>query len=219
MMNKFNILFITLFIIGCSSNNDWTVLFDGERVTGLRGYKEVGFPNSWEIVDGTLKTIPGYGVDLISVDIYNNFELELEWKVPEGGNSGIFYFATEEGDYIWQSAPEMQVLDDKKHSDGKNTLTSAGALYAMIAPTKSVVNPVGEFNQVRIKVKDNHVEHWLNGTKVVEYEYQSDAMWDLVAKSKFNTMPLFAKASEGHIGIQGDHGEIWYRNIRIRKLN
>tara|TARA_Y100000815_G_scaffold199690_1_gene183247 strand:- start:65 stop:721 length:657 start_codon:yes stop_codon:yes gene_type:complete len=218
-MNKFNILFITLFIIGCSSNNDWTVLFDGERVTGLRGYKEVGFPNSWEIVDGTLKTIPGYGVDLISVDIYNNFELELEWKVPEGGNSGIFYFATEEGDYIWQSAPEMQVLDDKKHSDGKNTLTSAGALYAMIAPPKSVVNPVGEFNQVRIKVKDNHVEHWLNGTKVVEYEYQSDAMWDLVAKSKFNTMPLFAKASEGHIGIQGDHGEIWYRNIRIRKLN
>ena len=219
MMNKFNILFITLFIIGCSSNNDWTVLFDGERVTGLRGYKEVGFPNSWEIVDGTLKTIPGYGVDLISVDIYNNFELELEWKVPEGGNSGIFYFATEEGDYIWQSAPEMQVLDDKKHSDGKNTLTSAGALYAMIAPTKSVVNSVGEFNQVRIKVKDNHVEHWLNGTKVVEYEYQSDAMWNLVAKSKFNTMPLFAKASEGHIGIQGDHGEIWYRNIRIRKLN
>ncbi|MDG2398431.1 MAG: DUF1080 domain-containing protein [Candidatus Marinimicrobia bacterium] len=218
-MNKFNILFITLFIIGCSSNNDWTVLFDGERVTGLRGYKEVGFPNSWEIVDGTLKTIPGYGVDLISVDIYNNFELELEWKVPEGGNSGIFYFATEEGDYIWQSAPEMQVLDDKKHSDGKNTLTSAGALYAMIAPTKSVVNSVGEFNQVRIKVKDNRVEHWLNGTKVVEYEYQSDAMWDLVAKSKFNTMPLFAKASEGHIGIQGDHGEIWYRNIRIRKLN
>lgn len=218
-MNKFNILFITLFIIGCSSNNDWTVLFDGERVKGLRGYKEEGFPNSWEIVDGTLKTIPGYGVDLISVDIYNNFELELEWKVPEGGNSGIFYFATEEGDYIWQSAPEMQVLDDKKHSDGKNTLTSAGALYAMIAPTKSVVNPVGEFNQVRIKVKDNYVEHWLNGTKVVEYEYQSDAMWDLVAKSKFNTMPLFAKASEGHIGIQGDHGEIWYRNIRIRKLN
>lgn len=218
-MNKFNILFITLFIIGCSSNNDWTVLFDGERVIGLRGYKEVGFPNSWEIVDGTLKTIPGYGVDLISVDIYNNFELELEWKVPDGGNSGIFYFATEEGDYIWQSAPEMQVLDNKKHSDGKNTLTSAGALYAMIAPTKSVVNPVGEFNQVRIKVKDNHVEHWLNGTKVVKYEYQSDAMWDLVAKSKFNTMPLFAKASEGHIGIQGDHGEIWYRNIRIRKLN
>lgn len=218
-MKKLSFIFYSIFMIGCSSNGDWTVLFDGTTVTGLRGYKQLRFPNSWEIVDGTLKTVPSNGTDLISEDTYKNFELELEWKVLEGGNSGIFYFATEEGDYIWQSAPEMQVLDDKKNSDGKNTLTSAGALYAMIAPTKSVVNPVGEFNQVRIKVKDNHVEHWLNGTKVVEYEYQSEAMWALVAKSKFNTMPLFAKASEGHIGIQGDHGEIWYRNIRIKKLN
>ena len=205
-------------MIGCSSNAEWTVLFDGEIVKGLRAYKQSGFPDSWEIIDGTLKTIPGHGVDLISVEIYKNFELELEWKVPEGGNSGIFYFATEEGDNIWQSAPEMQVLDDEKHTDGKNTLTSAGALYAMIAPSVSVVKPVGSFNQVRIKVKDNHVEHWLNGTKIVEYVYGSDMMWDLVAKSKFSTMPQFAKASEGHIGLQGDHGVIWYKNIRIRRL-
>ena len=205
-------------MIGCSSNAEWTVLFDGKIVKGLRAYKQSGFPDSWEIVDGTLKTIPGHGVDLISEEVYNNFELELEWKVPEGGNSGIFYFATEEGDHIWQSAPEMQVLDDEKHTDGENTLTSAGALYAMIAPSVSVVKPVGSFNQVRIKVKDNHVEHWLNGTKIVEYVYGSDMMWDLVAKSKFSTMPQFAKASEGHIGLQGDHGVIWYKNIRIRRL-
>ena len=205
-------------MIGCSSNAEWTVLFDGKIVKGLRAYKQSGFPDSWEIVDGTLKTIPGHGVDLISDEIYKNFELELEWKVPEGGNSGIFYFATEEGDNIWQSAPEMQVLDDEKHTDGENTLTSAGALYAMIAPSVSVVKPVGSFNQVRIKVKDNHVEHWLNGTKIVEYVYGSDMMWDLVAKSKFSTMPQFAKASEGHIGLQGDHGVIWYKNIRIRRL-
>ena len=205
-------------MIGCSSNAEWTVLFDGKIVKGLRGYKQSGFPDSWEIVDETLKTIPGHGVDLISEEIYKNFELELEWKVPEGGNSGIFYFATEEGDYIWQSAPEMQVLDDEKHTDGENTLTSAGSLYAMIAPSAIVVKPVGSFNQVKIKVKDNHVEHWLNGTKIVEYIYGSDMMWDLVAKSKFSTMPQFAKASEGHIGLQGDHGVIWYKNIRIRRL-
>ena len=205
-------------MIGCSSNAEWTVLFDGKIVKGLRGYKQSGFPDSWEIVDETLKTIPGHGVDLISEEIYKNFELELEWKVPEGGNSGIFYFATEEGDYIWQSAPEMQVLDDEKHTDGENTLTSAGSLYAMIAPSAIVVKPVGSFNQVKIKVKDNHVEHWLNGTKIVEYVYGSDMMWDLVAKSKFSTMPQFAKASEGHIGLQGDHGVIWYKNIRIRRL-
>jgi len=205
-------------MIGCSSNAEWIVLFDGKIVKGLRGYKQSGFPDSWEVVDGTLKTIPGHGVDLISEEVYKNFELELEWKVPEGGNSGIFYFATEEGDYIWQSAPEMQVLDDEKHTDGENTLTSAGSLYAMIAPSAIVVKPVGSFNQVKIKVKDNHVEHWLNGTKIVEYVYGSDMMWDLVAKSKFSTMPQFAKASEGHIGLQGDHGVIWYKNIRIRRL-
>ena len=135
-----------------------------------------------------------------------------------GGNSGIFYFATEEGDYIWQSAPEMQVLDNEVHTDGKNTLTSAGALYAMISPNKDVVKPAGKYNKVRIKVLNDNVEHWLNGVKIVEYIYQSNAMWRLVDKSKFKTMPLFAKASKGRIGIQGDHGEVWYKNIRIRKL-
>ena len=217
-MKKISLFLTTFIMIGCSSNAEWTVLFNGKIVKGLRGYKQSGLPDSWEIADGTLKTIPGHGVDLISDEVYKNFELELEWKVPEGGNSGIFYFATEEGDYIWQSAPEMQVLDDEKHTDGENTLTSAGALYAMIAPSTSVVKPVGSFNQVRIKVKDNQVEHWLNGTKIVEYVYGSDMMWDLVAKSKFSTMPQFAKASEGHIGLQGDHGVIWYKNIRIRRL-
>ena len=217
-MKKISLFLTTFIMIGCSSNAEWSVLFDGKIVKGLRGYKQSGFPDSWEVVDGTLKTIPGHGVDLISEEVYKNFELELEWKVPEGGNSGIFYFATEEGDYIWQSAPEMQVLDDEKHTDGENTLTSAGSLYAMIAPSAIVVKPVGSFNQVKIKVKDNHVEHWLNGTKIVEYVYGSDMMWDLVAKSKFSTMPQFAKASEGHIGLQGDHGVIWYKNIRIRRL-
>ena len=217
-MKNLSILLTAFIMVGFSSNSEWTVLFDGKTVKGLRGYKQSGFPDSWEVVDGTLKTVPGHGADLISEEVYKNFELELEWKVPKGGNSGIFYFATEEGNYIWQSAPEMQVVDDEKHTDGKNTLTSAGALYALIAPSANVVKPVGEFNQVRIKVKNNHVEHWLNGTKIVEYVYGSDMMWDLVEKSKFNKMPLFAKASEGHIGLQGDHGLIWYKNIRIRRL-
>lgn len=217
-MKKQILFFMTIFMIASSMNAEWTDLFDGKKVNGLRGYKQAGLPDSWVIVDGALKTIPGHGVDLISEDAYTNFELELEWKVPVGGNSGIFYFATEDGDYIWQSAPEMQVLDDATHTDGKATLTSAGSLYDLIAASASVVKPVGEFNKVRIKVQDNHVEHWLNGTKVVDYIYQSEHMKGLIAKSKFKSMPLFAKASEGQIGFQGDHGEIWYRNIRIRKL-
>ena len=216
-MKKISLLL--LLFAGCSSNPEWIVLFDGEKVNGLRGFKQSGFPSDdWTIVNGELKTIPGHGVDLISENIYKDFELELEWKVPVGGNSGVFYFATEEGDYIWQSAPEMQVLDDSTHTKGKSTLTSAGSLYDLIAASESIVKSIGEFNKVRIKVKDNNVEHWLNGTKVVEYIYQSDHMKELIAKSKFKTMPLFSKAKEGRIGLQGDHGEIWYRNIRIRKL-
>ena len=214
------IFFITtLILISCSSTSEWEVLFDGKTVKGLRGYRQTDFPlEDWVVVDGSLKTIPGHGVDLISENIYKDFELELEWKVSTGGNSGIFYYATEEGDYIWQSAPEMQVLDNDTHTDGKNTLSSAGALYDLIMPSNVTLKPVGEFNKVRIKAKDNKIEHWLNGNKVLEYNYGSDEMWNLIAKSKFNTMPPFAKSNEGHIGFQGDHGEIWYRNIRIRKL-
>ena len=217
-MNKQILFFMAIFMIASSVNAEWIVLFDGEKVNGLRGYKQKGLPDSWVIVDGALKTIPGHGVDLISEDVYKNFELELEWKVPKGGNSGIFYFATEEGKHIYESAPEMQVLDNIAHKDGLRDVTTAGSLYDLIAPIKNVVKTVGEFNQVRIKVQDNHVEHWLNGIKILEYEYQSEHMKALIAKSKFKTMPLFAKASSGHIGLQGDHGEIWYRNIRIRKL-
>ena len=217
-MNKQILFFMAIFMIASSVNAEWIVLFDGEKVNGLRGYKQKGLPESWVIVDGALKTIPGHGVDLISEDVYKNFELELEWKIPKGGNSGIFYFATEEGKHIYESAPEMQVLDNIAHKDGLRDVTTAGSLYDLIAPIKNVVKTVGEFNQVRIKVEDNHVEHWLNGIKILEYEYQSEHMKALIAKSKFKTMPLFAKASSGHIGLQGDHGEIWYRNIRIRKL-
>ena len=218
-MKQIIILLSTFILTSCSSKPQWEILFDGDTVKGLRGYRQSDFPSDhWAIVDGTLKTIPGHGTDLISENVYKDFELELEWKISTGGNSGIFYYATEEGDYIWQSAPEMQVLDNETHTDGKNTLSSAGALYDLIIPNNVTLKPVGEFNKVRIKAKDNKIEHWLNGNKVLEYNYGSDAMWDLVAKSKFNTMPSFAKSYEGHIGFQGDHGEIWYRNIKIRKL-
>ncbi len=214
------LIILIVFMIGCSSNSgNWTVLFDGEKTYGLRGYKQPDFPwDSWAIENGTLKTIPPRGVDMITDEVYKNFELELEWKVSPAGNSGIFYFATEEADWIWQSALEMQVLDDDSLQDGKLDMHSAGALYDLIPPSAKVVKPVGEFNQARIIVKDNHVEHWLNGTKILEYEYGSETLQKLIADSKFNSMPHFAKAVEGHIGLQHHGEEVWFRNIRIRKL-
>ncbi len=218
--NYFTILIIIAFISCSKKPSDWVVLFDGESVSGMRGYKMDFFPwNSWVIKEGTLKTIPGSkGVDIISNDVYKDFELQLEWKLQSGGNSGIFYFATEDGYHIWQSAPEMQVLDNTAHPDRMRKVTSAGALYDLIAPKNEVVKPLGEFNQVKIISKENHIEHWLNGEKLLEYKYGSEEMKALIRKSKFKDMPYFAKASSGRIGLQGDHGEVWYRNIRIRKL-
>ena len=214
------ILLITVFISCSKTPSDWTILFDGQSVTGMRGYKMDSFPwDSWVIKEGALKTIPGSkGVDIISTDIYKDFELELEWKLQSGGNSGIFYFATEDGNFIWQSAPEMQVLDNTAHPDRMRKVTSAGALYDLIAPKNEVVKALGQFNQVKIISKDNHIEHWLNGQKLLEYEYGSEEMKALIGQSKFKDMPYFAKASSGRVGLQGDHGEVWYKNIRIRKL-
>lgn len=208
-------------LIGCNnSNNTWDILFDGKKVIGMRGYKMDNFPsNSWEIEDGSLKTIPGSkGVDIISVKKYQDFELELEWKLGPGGNSGVFYFATEDGDYIWQSAPEMQVLDNLAHVDRLDPVTSAGALYGLMAPEEELVRPIGQYNQVKVLSLNNHIEHWLNGKKILEFEYGSKLFKELVSNSKFRDMPFFGKASSGHIGLQGDHGEVWYKNIRIRKL-
>jgi len=209
-----------MIFLSCTQDSGWIYLFDGKDVKGLRGYKMEEFPlDSWLIKDGNLKTIPEKkGVDLISEDTFENFELELEWKLQSGGNSGIFYFASEQGDYIWQSAPEMQVLDNTGHQDRFRKVTSAGALYDLIEPSKDMVNPIGNFNKVKIISKNRKVEHWLNGEKIVEYVAGSNQIQDLISKSKFSTMPLFFKSYSGHIGLQGDHGEVWYRNIRVRKL-
>jgi len=219
-MKRSFILFLIFFFVSCSNKTEWTMLFNGTKVEGLRGYKMDSFPwESWAIKDGNLKTVPGkHGVDIISKDTFEDFELELEWRLQSGGNSGIFYFASEEGDYIWQSAPEMQVLDNEVHQDRLRKVTSAGALYDLIAPSKEVVNPIGEFNRVKIISKNKQIEHWLNGEKIVDYQIGSETIRDLISKSKFKDMPLFFKSSLGHIGLQGDHGEVWYRNIRIRKL-
>ena len=112
----------------------------------------------------------------------------------------------------------MQVLDNLSHHDRLKKETSAGALYDIIAPTRDVVKPLGEYNKVRIISKDGNVQHWLNGEKLLEYDYGGEMFQDLISKSKFREMPFFARAKSGHIGLQGDHGEVWYRNIRIKRL-
>jgi len=212
---------ILILYISCTDDQDeWTILFDGGSVSHWRGFNQETFPfDGWAIENGTLKTIVGGNkVDIITKQAYKDFELVLEWKVSPAGNSGIFYFATEKGNYIWQTAPEMQVLDNSSHPDGENPLSSAGSLFALIAPLEDLTKQVGAFNEARILVQKNRVEHWLNGKKILEYDYGSDDLKDLIAKSKFASMTLFAKENTGHIGLQHHGEEVWYRNVRIKKL-
>ena len=196
----------------------WKLLFDGTSMAGWRGYGKTAMPDSgWSVVDGAI-TRTGRGGDIVATDSYRNFELALEWKVPPGGNSGVFYRALESKDPIYYSAPEMQVLDDAGHVDGKNPLTSAGAAYGLYAPPRGVVKPAGEWNAARIVARGNHVEHWLNGQKVVDYELGSPDWTAKVQASKFKDWPRYGKSARGHIGLQ-DHGDtVSFRNIRIREL-
>lgn len=201
-----------------ASNSAWTTLFDGTSLSGWHNYPTPGAPvTGWSAEDGTLVRT-GRGGDLTTDRQYANFELELEWKVGPGGNSGIIYRIDHAGERSYTSGPELQILDDAVHVDGKNPLTSAGANYALHAPTPGVVKPANEWNSVRLLVNGAHVEHWMNGVKVVEYELGS-ADWEARRQtSKFANAPRYGRAARGHIALQ-DHGDrVFFRNIRIREL-
>src|SRR5262249_35164425 len=150
-------------------------------------------PAGWRAEDGTLYRFEKGG-DIVTAGEYTDFELALEWKISEGGNSGIFYRAPLALEAIYRGAPEMQVLDDAKHADGSNPLTSAGAAYGLYPAPRGVVHKAGEWNAVRLVVKGRHVEHWLNGQKIVEYELGSPDWIQRVASSKFSAWPEYGKA-------------------------
>lgn len=195
----------------------WRLLFDGRTTTGWRGFRRGDLPAGWRVVDGALTHL-GSGGDIVTTDQFRDFELTADWKVRSGGNSGIFYRVTESVPVIYEGAPEMQILDDSVHADGKSPLTSAGAVYGLYPAPRGIVRPAGEWNHARIVVRGSHVEHWLNGTKMAEYELGSADWKARVAASKFAEWPRYGLAAEGHIGLQ-DHGDwVAYRNIKIREL-
>lgn len=198
-------------------NAGWRLLFDGRTTDGWKGYAQDQMPADWQVIDGALTRV-GVGGDIITNDTFRNFELSVDWQISPGGNSGIFYRAVRGLNAIYEGAPEMQVLDDDVHADGKSELTSAGANFGLYPVPRGVVKPAGQWNTARIVVNGDHVEHWLNGQKVVEYELGSEDWKQRVANSKFNEWPPYGKASQGHIGLQ-DHGDrVAYRNIKIRVL-
>ena len=207
-----------------AAQGEWVTLFDGKDLSKFRGFRKDSIPPAWVIQDGCLVHRKSAGDhtaagDLVTRDQYGDFELELEWKVTPGGNSGIFYHATEDTNNIWENAPEMQILDDGAHNDGKDRLTSAGADYALYPAPAGAVKPVGQWNRVRIVANKGRIQYFLNGVKTCDFVRGSDDWKDRVARSKFRTMPRYATNARGHIGLQ-DHGdEVWFRDIRVRTID
>ena len=205
-----------------AADGGWVALLDS-GLRHWRGYKRQDVPAAWKVVGDTLAFTPVADQrqrgDIVTREQYGDFELAYEWKVSPGGNSGVFYRADEAHEHGWETGPEMQVLDNARHQDGKNPLTSAGAAYAIYAPSADVTRPAGEWNEARIVARGPRVEHWLNGRKVVEYEQGGPDWRRRVNASKFKEMPDYGTLMSGHIALQ-DHGDpVWFRNVRIRRLS
>jgi len=199
--------------------NGFKPLFNGRDLSNWRGYKRETPPGAWHIENGELVVRPGgNGGDICTGSEYADFDLRLEWNTTKGGNSGVIYRSSEDYDASWKTGPEYQVFDDFQSGEGKADLHSAGALYDLYVPTKFVTRKPGEWNETRIVVKGNHIEHWLNGTKIVNCEVGSKDWNERLDKSKFKAYSEFARKRKGYILLQ-DHGhEIRYRRIRIKEL-
>ncbi len=210
----------------------WVLLFDGKTSNGWRGVNKDHFPAGWQIVDGTIhcqgsgrgEAGSEDGGDILYDKQFSDFHLKMDWKIGEGGNSGIFYLGQEVEDWpIWKTAPEMQILDNERHPDamlGKDGNRQAGSLYDLIPAKPQNANPAGEWNSIEILVYKGTVVHKQNGETVLEYHLWTDDWNELVVDSKFPELnPDWANvAKSGYIALQ-DHGDdVWFRNIKIREL-
>lgn len=207
-----------------AGNGKWITLFDGKLHGKLRGYKTKEFPEkSWKIDGDALTTIHkdkgGIREDLLTKAKFKDFELSWEWRATPAGNSGVMYrVKIDPKKPAYFTGPEYQMLDDDRHRDGGIDRRRAGCLYDLIEAEGKKLKPVGEWNTSRIVSKDNHFEHWLNGKKVLEFQWGSDEIKDLIKKSKFAKWPNFMTQETGHIAFQHHGEEFSIRNLKIRRL-
>ncbi len=197
----------------------WRLLFDGQTTKGWRGYKQAAMPAK-EGEEGILKKVGGErGGDIITEETFNDFDLSWQWRIGPGGNNGVKYLVTEERPSA--PGPEYQMIDDKTNEDAaRGGRHATASFYDVLPPTADLpLKPAGEWNLSRIRIQGNHVEHWLNGKKVLECELGSAEVKAAVAKSKFKNAEGFGTKINGHIMLT-DHGdECWFRNIKIRDLS
>jgi hypothetical protein len=201
------------------SELSWESLFDGASLDKWRGYKMEGIPGGWSVQDSVIYCAGTSGGDIITKSQWQDFELQLEWKISDGGNSGIYYRLTELHHSAYDTGPEYQLLDNTVLAGVADRLDETTAsVFDVYSPSVDLTKPVGEWNSTRIVADSTHVEHWLNGTRVVQFDLFT-ADWDKrIAESKWTEHMDFGRMKSGHIGFQ-DHGnEVWFRNIKIRKL-
>ncbi len=200
---------------------EWVSLFDGETFDHWRGYKQEAMPEGWIVDDGAMyASVPEAGMDIVTRESFTNFDFEFEWRLEESGNSGVMWHVDESaGDYPWLTGPEYQLLDDAAYNDGAVGKNSAASNYDVLAPTEAVTRAAMEWNEARIVVEGASVQHWLNGVMVLAYEKGSEAHMAAVAESKWTGYPTYGTTDTGHIAIQGDHGAVWFRNLRIKRLD
>ena len=217
------LLFGCISLIGAGTKTDsdgWKSLFDGKTFNGWRGYGMKTMPaKGWKVEDGILKKVGGeHGGDIITDETFDNFELSWEWRISPGGNNGIKYLVTE--DRPSAPGPEYQMIDDAANEDGQvGPKHATASFYDVLPPSpRQPLKPAGEWNSSRVLIRANHVEHWLNGKKVLEYELGSDAVKAAVVNSKFRNASGFGEKIKGHIMLTDHHDECWFRNIKIREL-
>jgi hypothetical protein len=220
-------LFVACTFAGRAQTGKWVTLFGGKSVEKLRGYMMDTFPSqAWKVEKGALvaqTNVPN--VDFLTKDTYKNFELTFKWAMSPAGNSGVFYYVVENSAHEshngnspnWLDNFEFQLLDDIGFNDTA-AIRSAGSLYDLIIPQHKVLKPVGEYNTGKLIVNHGHVEQWVNGAKVVEYELGSANIKQLISKSKYRNNPNFAKSEDGHIMFQHHGQKVWLKDIKVRTL-
>lgn len=211
-------------LTSAEKSDGWRLLFNGTNFDGWHNFKMDGVRPGWQVTNDTLVCVdPHNAGDIVSVDKFEWFELQLDYNISEAGNSGIMYHVTDDGQRIWSTGPEFQLEDNQKAADPQR----CGWLYGLYQPPTDpatgkildATKPVGEWNHVRLVISPQKCVHEINGVEYFEYVLNSDDFKARVAKSKFGKMPFFAKADSGYIGLQGDHGSVSFRNIKIKPLS
>ena len=221
---------MTSFMLACASiaadntlsdaekGDGWKLLFDGKSMDQWKNFKKDSISDKWIVKDGMMTLTAKGGGDIMTKKIYKNFDFKLEWKISEKGNSGIFILADEKGKRIYSHAPEIQILDNERHSDRKKANHRSGSLYDMITSPAESHKKAGEWNQVRILLKDKHLKVWQNGIVTAEVTIGSSKWKELVGASKFKNWKGFAAGDAGALGLQ-DHGDVVsFKNLKIKEL-